>query len=119
MKTQELYCIVCPNGCKLTVAMEGDAIKEVTGGKCKRGEKYAVEELKNPQRVLTSTVKIENCDQALLPVRSSETISKSLLLDAMKQINKVKVKAPISLGDVIIKNILNTGVDIVAEKSIR
>ncbi|MBV4439422.1 DUF1667 domain-containing protein [Clostridium tyrobutyricum] len=119
MEVNDLYCIVCPNGCKLTVTLQNNKIAEIKGQKCNRGESYALQEIKDPKRILTSTVKINNSNRILLPVRSDISISKELLFEAMKEINKVRATPPIECGDIIIKNILNTDVNIIAEKSIK
>ena len=37
--------------------------------------------------------------------------------EAIKKINKVTVKAPVKAGDVIVENILGTGVDVIASRS--
>lgn len=120
MKTQDLYCIVCPNGCKLTVMSQNNEIIKVDGQKCNRGKTYALQEIRDPQRILTSTVKITNNNtKFLLPVRSDKSISKKLLFKAMNEINKIKVTIPVKCGDIIIKNILGTNVNIISEKTIK
>lgn len=118
MENINLYCTVCPNECNLNIVLEGKEIKEVTGNSCKRGVEYANMELTNPQRMLTSTIHISNGTQELLPVRSEAPILREMLLKAMGEINKISLTAPIKIGDVIIKNILGTGVNILASRSI-
>jgi CxxC motif-containing protein len=113
----ELVCIVCPVGCKLTVEKKGDEYS-VKGNVCKRGQDYAVEELTNPTRMLTSTVRLDNSKHVRLPVHSSAAIPKGLIFDAMKEINACRVSAPLQMGAVVIKNILNTGVDICSSRTI-
>lgn len=98
---------MCPLGCELEI--EGDI---VLGNECTLGEKYAIEELKNPVRVLTTTVTTD-CDE-MLPVHSDKPIPKKLIFLCMGQIAEVKVKLPIKKGQVIVKNILNTKANIVA-----
>ncbi len=113
----ELVCIVCPIGCKLTVEKTDDEYI-VKGNVCKRGEDYAVEELTNPTRMLTSTVRLENSKHVRLPVHSSAPIPKDLIFDAMKEINAHRASAPIEMGAIVIKNILNTGVDICSSRTV-
>lgn len=114
---KEMVCIVCPMSCKLSVEMENDKVKNVSGNTCIRGVKYAREELTNPTRMVTSTVFIKNAALTRLPVATRSPIPKSKINDVMKQINKVKVKAPVSREDIIIKNVCRTGVDIIATRS--
>lgn len=112
----ELTCIVCPLGCALKIEKEKDNILNISGYKCKRGNDYAVEEVSHPKRTLTTTIKTQN--GLMLPVKSDKSLPKEKLLCTMGLINQITVKTPIKIGDIIIKNILNTGVNIVASKDI-
>jgi CxxC motif-containing protein len=100
--------------------MDDNKIIGVEGQKCERGKEYALQEIEDPQRILTSTVKIANSASniSLLPVRSDKSISKKLLFTAMHEINNVRVTLPVKCGEIIIKNILDTNVNIIAEKTI-
>ena len=110
----ELICITCPRGCHLQV----DENLNVTGNMCPRGAAYAKAELTHPTRMVTSSVTIESQIEARLPVKTKDPIPKELIFKVMEEIEKVMVKAPIKIGDVIIKDVLGTGVDIVATKNI-
>lgn len=112
----ELVCINCPLGCHLTVTKENDEIK-VTGNNCPRGEKYAINEMTCPMRTLTSTVKIKGSIHDSLPVITSGQIPKEKMFDVMKALKGVEVKAPVKVNDVIIKNVCDLGVDIIASRS--
>lgn len=112
---RELICIVCPKGCHLKVDIDN---KNVTGNSCKRGSIYGLNEVISPTRIVTSTIKIEGVEGHVVPVKTQEAIPKEKIFDVMKEINNAKVKAPIKVGQVIIENVLNTGVNIVATKSI-
>ena len=111
---KELTCIICPRGCHLVV----DENLNVTGNTCPRGAVYAKNELTHPTRTLTSTVKIVSLEEVALPVKSDNPLPKEKIFDAMKEINKTCVKAPIGIGDIIIKNIFGLDVNIVATKDI-
>ena len=113
---KELICIVCPLGCRLTVEKENDSLN-VTGNTCPRGAKYGSEEVTNPTRMVTSTVVLKNAKLTRLPVATSCPIPKAKIEEVMAQINKVKVKAPVKLGDVIIQNVARSGADIIATRS--
>ena len=110
---KELIYIVCPRGCRLNV--DEKALK-VTGNFCNRGAIYGINEITNPVRVITSTVKIKNASLKRLPVKTSKAISKSLIFEVIKLLDDVEVTSPIHIGDVILKNILKTDVDIIACK---
>lgn len=112
---RELICISCPMGCHLKVDVEN---KTVTGNTCKRGEIYGINEVTNPVRVITSTVKVEGGELPVIPVKTSEAIGKGLNVKCMEELAKVTVKAPIKMGDIILKDVLGTGVDVVASRNI-
>lgn len=115
MKTKELICVSCPIGCAVTVTLDdNNEVISVTGNTCKRGDSYARQECTHPERMLTSTVKVIGSRLPVVPVKSAKPVPKELLLDCMQEINRVTVQAPVHIGDVVLANILNTGVDIVA-----
>jgi len=119
MEAKDMVCIVCPLGCKLKV-MKNDSSEagySVEGNKCFRGANYGITEMTNPTRVLTTTVVILGSSIRRLPVKTSGPIPKHLINEAMKEINKVEVKTPIKVGQAIIKNLLDTGVDVIASRS--
>ena len=112
---KELICVICPRGCRLSV----DNNLNVTGNNCPRGPVYAKAELTHPVRMVTSTVAIKSEIENRLPVKTSKAISKDLMFKVIEELNKISVKAPILIGDIIIKNVLDTGIDIIATKDIR
>lgn len=114
-KIKNIICTSCPLGCHLKVDVENNT---VSGNSCKRGEAYGISEATNPVRMITSTVKVENGREKLLPVKTSSPISKGLNFECMKIINETVVKAPVKVGDIVVENILNTGVNLVATKNI-
>jgi CxxC motif-containing protein len=116
---KEMICIGCPMGCYLTVDYDGEKVLDVSGNRCKVGLQYAEKEISNPQRTLTSTVKVTNGALPLVSVKTNKPIPKNLLLEAMDLLAKVEVTAPIEIGDVIIQNILNTDANIIATKNIQ
>lgn len=116
VETKELNCINCPMGCLLTVTLEDGAITKVTGNTCPRGEKYAHQELTDPRRMLTSTVRVTGGALPLLPVVSADTLPKGKILECAAALRNVTVTAPIKAGAVVAENILGLGVDIVASR---
>jgi CxxC motif-containing protein len=112
---KQLICIICPRGCSLTATV-GHKIK-VKGNACPKGEKYAVDELTNPLRTVTSTVRVDNIPFTMVSVKTKEPIPKKDMAEAMKKIRSATVSAPIKIGDVVIKNVCGT--DIVATQEIK
>lgn len=111
---KEIICVVCPKGCRIGVNEEG----KISGYGCLRGLKYAEDELTCPKRTLTSTVKIISRELKRLPVSTNRDIPKEKMMDVMRVLNKVVARAPIRLGAVIVANVLDTGADIVATRSV-
>ena len=111
---KEIICTVCPMGCRITVEGEGDTILSVTGHTCKRGEQYASAEFAHPVRILTTTIKTDSEKNPLVPVRSEKPLPKEKVLDCMEVIREVVAKAPVKRYDVLVENICDTGINIVA-----
>jgi len=112
MSVRELICINCPRGCHLTV----DENLNVSGNFCPRGAAYGKQEVTNPTRTLTSTVRIKNANLPLCPVKSERPIPKGKIFDAMKEVDEARIEAPIHIGDVVIENLAGTGVSLVATR---
>lgn len=116
MEAKQITCIVCPRGCRLTVTKDNDEYK-VSGNFCKRGIPYGISEVTNPVRTITTTVKCLNGIYPCLPVISDQPVPKGLIFEIIKAINKVYVYAPVNYGDIIIENVLNTGINIIASRT--
>lgn len=112
---KKLICIACPIGCHLEVDIDDDY--KVTGNQCKRGEVYGKKELVNPTRIVTSTVRIKNGIYNRIPVKTNGEIPKSKIFDVMKALDEIDLISPVKMGDVVIKNVCDTGIDIVTTRS--
>lgn len=124
IETLQFNCTTCPSECLLTVEVERDAdgavleMRSVTGNSCPRGDKFAHQELTCPMRVLTTTVAVSGGNEALLPVRTAEAIPLALHVQAMDLIRGLIIEAPIRMGDTVLKDLLNTGIDLIASMDI-
>lgn len=118
MEKRELICIGCPMGCPVIVELDGSEVTGITGHTCKRGEVYARKEVTNPTRIVTSTVKVEGGTVDMLPVKTKEDIPKDKIFECVKALKGVTVKAPVCIGDVIVANVAETGVDVVAARNV-
>ena len=116
---KKITCIVCPIGCKILVKINGIQFEVVKGNKCKRGIEYAGNEALDPRRMLTTSVLINGGEWPLVSVKSSKPVPKEKVFSALKNIKKTAVNAPVTSGQIIIKNVANTGIDIVATKSVK
>ncbi|MEF2858429.1 MAG: DUF1667 domain-containing protein [Collinsella sp.] len=123
-ETLQFNCTTCPSECFLTVEVERDAngavveVRSVTGNNCPRGDKFAHQELTCPTRVLTTTVAVSGGDETLLPVRTAEAIPLALHAQAMDLFRGLVVEAPIRMGDIVLENLLDTNINLIASMDI-
>ncbi len=115
--TKELVCIVCPRSCRMTITSEGDELV-VTGNTCKRGKEFAINEMTDPRRTVCTTVRTSFPSVPVLPVRVSGAIPKNRIFDLMREVNSVTVSKRIGREEVVVKNILDLGVDLIATSNI-
>ena len=124
IETLQFNCTTCPSECLLTVEVKRGAdgavaeVYSVAGNSCPRGDKFAHQELTCPMRVLTTTVAVSGGDEALLPVRTAEAIPLALHAQAMDLIRSLVVDAPVRMGDVVLPNLLDTNINLVASMDI-
>lgn len=111
-----LTCIICPVGCEITVTGIDKTIEKIEGNECKRGIQYATNEFIDPRRILTTTVKIDGTNLPVVSVRSDKPLPKNIIFNCMEVLKKVCIQAPVKIGQVVIENILDTGVNIITTR---
>ncbi len=112
-KEQKFICIRCPRGCEITTTLDGYSIDKIEGNICKMGAEYVENEIKDPRRVITSTVKVKNGKFPLVPVWTDKAIPKEKIFDLMKELRKVEIEAPVEIDRIILRDVFNTGVNVV------
>lgn len=105
----KLTCIMCPMGCEMDIVKKGENYI-ISGNQCKRGETYAIQEITHPERIVTALLNTK--ELGVLSVKTNIPIPKEKVFDVMKEINNLKI-VKVNIGDVVLKNVLNTGADIV------
>lgn len=120
---KELTCIVCPNGCELQIdvaqgADGGLAVQKVTGAACPRGEDYARQEIVDPRRNIATSVAVTGGVLPLVSVRLTKPIPKDRIFDAMAEIKKHVLHAPVDMGAVLIHNVLGCDSDVITTKDV-
>lgn len=115
---RELTCINCPLGCTVRVEMDGDKITSITGNTCNRGEIYARNEVTNPVRVVTSSVRVNGGEQAVVAVKTKEAIPKDKIFNVAEAMKDIILEAPVKIGDVVISNAAGTGIALVATANV-
>lgn len=114
---KNFICTACPQGCALTVLMEDGEVVSITGNTCKKGVDYANAEMTDPRRMVASTVKIKNGFHPLLPVYTNRPVPKPMIPQVLAEIRKVDLVAPVEIKTVVIENVLGTGADVIASRS--
>jgi CxxC motif-containing protein len=116
---EKIVCVLCPMGCKIKYNAVDGKIVAVEGNRCPKGLSYLEEELKEPKRIVPTSVKVVNGELPLASVKTSKPIPKRLIPKFMELVKQVQIEAPVKVGDVIMKNVLDTGADVVATRSVR
>lgn len=116
-EVRRFVCICCPIGCALEATRNGNSVT-VTGNTCKRGENYGIAEMTAPTRTVTSTVAVSGGNLTRVPVKTASPVPKPRIFDVLAEIKNKTVTAPVAIGDVIVKNVAGTGVDVVATRNI-
>jgi CxxC motif-containing protein len=115
---KKFLCVSCPVGCALTVSVQGTKIISVDGNTCKLGLEYAENEVANPLRTFTSTVRVDGASLPVCPVRSRTPLPLAKVFDVTREVAKLHVAAPLKMGQVLINDVCGTGTDIVASRSL-
>ncbi|MCX7795290.1 MAG: DUF1667 domain-containing protein [bacterium] len=92
-----LTCIVCPVGCKIKIDENGN----ILGARCDRGLSFVKRELLSPERILTTTIRVDRGIVKVVPVKSTKSIPKERLREIVKKVSTISVKAPIRRGDIL------------------
>ena len=115
---QTITCINCPVGCRMTVSLSdtGEFVS-VTGNTCPRGAKYAQQECTLPERMITAVIPVTGCETPL-SVKTASPVPKNLIASVMNELSRVQISLPVSIGQVVLPDVLDTGVDIIATRSL-
>ncbi len=115
---KKFICIRCPRGCEIKTTLDGYGnLTEITGNVCRLGLEYVKEELSDPRRILTTTVRVKNGIRPLVPVWTENSIPKDKIIPLADLLRKVIVEAPVQTGQIILQNALDLGVNVIASGS--
>lgn len=115
---REFTCIICPNGCDIVAEIEDGKILNVKGATCQKGVAYVNQEIVAPKRTISTSVLVKGGILPLASVRLTNPIPKEKIFDAMEEIKKVSLEAPVAAGTVVIKGILGFDSDVIVTKSV-
>lgn len=114
----KLICISCPVGCRMNVEKDENGEIKVTGNSCKRGVKYAIDEYTDPKRMVTTSVRVDGGIYPMVSVKTNKPIKKGEVNKLLTKLKKIKIKAPIEIGDVILGDIAGSDADVVATRRV-
>ena len=117
VEKEHFVCVVCPVGCEIDVVHDGSRIISMEGNKCEKSEEFVRQELIEPMRTLTTTVRIQGSRWPVIPVRTDKAVPKRLFPHIMRQLRRIKLEAPVNMLDVVVSDVLRTGANIVATGS--
>ena len=118
MEIRNLTCIGCPMGGPLTVKLEDTEVISIEGNSCKRGAVYGKKEVTNPTRIVTTTVRVSGGTEPVVSVKTKEDIPKDKIFACVRAMKEITVPAPVHIGDVILRDVAHTGVDMIATKNV-
>lgn len=118
VETFVYLCTGCPLGCSLEVDASEEGVLEIRGATCKIGERYAKQEHTDPRRPVSTTVRLDDPDHPRLPVRAAAPVPKDLVAPLVSHLRDLVVHPPVARGDVIIADVLGTGIDVIATRSV-
>ena len=116
---KHFVCVICPIGCEIDVIHDGSKIISMKGNKCDKSEKFVTQEMIEPMRILTTTVRIEGSRWPVIPVRTDKAVPKRLFPRIMKGLEGMKLQAPVNMLEVVVSDVLRTGADIIATRTVR
>jgi CxxC motif-containing protein len=114
---KHFVCVVCPIGCEIDVVHDGSKIISMEGNKCEKSEEFVTQELIEPMRILTTTVRIQGARWPVIPVRTDKAVPKRLFPRIMNQLKRIKLQAPVNMLDVVMNDIARTGANVIATRT--
>jgi CxxC motif-containing protein len=120
MEKRKMICIRCPRGCEITTSLDGaGAITAIEGNVCKLGEDYVGEEILDPRRIITSTVRVRDGVYPLVSVWTDRAIPKAMIFELMSELREVELVAPVKEGETVIDNLFGLGVKVITSNRIQ
>lgn len=117
VEKKHFVCVVCPIGCEIDVVHDGGKIISMEGNKCEKSEEFVTQELIEPMRTLTTTVRVEGSRWPVIPVRTDKSVPKRLFPRIVRQLRRINLQAPVNMLDVVVSDVLHTGANIIATRT--
>jgi CxxC motif-containing protein len=118
VEKKHFVCVICPIGCEINVVHDGDKIVSMEGNKCDKAQEFVRQELIEPMRILTTTVRLGGARLPVIPVRTDKPVPKRLFPRMLRQLKGIELQAPVNMLDVVVENIAGTGGNIIATRTV-
>jgi CxxC motif-containing protein len=118
VEKKHFVCVVCPVGCEIDVVHDGSKIISTEGNKCEKSEEFVSQELIEPMRILTTTVRIQGSRWPVIPVRTDKAVPKRFFPRIMRQLRHIELRAPVNMLDVVARDVLRTGANVIATRTV-
>ena len=115
---KKIICTTCPNGCEITADYTDRDNFSIEGNRCNRGYEFTLNECFEPKRMFTGSVRLKGSSRKMLPLRSDAPVPKEMLMDISESIRDIEVSAPLDSHQIIVKNVLGTGVDLISTMTV-
>jgi CxxC motif-containing protein len=119
VERRHFTCVTCPVGCEMDVEVKDGEVLSIEGNRCAKGEEFVLQELREPMRILTTTVRINGAKWAMLPVRTDKPIPKRLFFEVVSELANLELQAPVKVSKVIMTDVADTGANVIASRNMR
>jgi CxxC motif-containing protein len=113
-----LTCVLCPVGCELEIAKNAAGELQVAGNQCDKGPPWALEEVLHPRRNLATSVPAEGTAARMVSVRLTAAVPRELVFPILAEIAQLRPRTPVRRGQVLIADVLGTGADVIATRTV-
>ena len=117
MGEERLTCVLCPVGCELAVRRAKGGL-EIEGNICEKGVTFATEEILYPKRNLATSVCAAGSGRRMVSVRLTGRVPREMVFPILKEIARLRPRPPVGRGQVLIADVLGTGVDVIATRTV-
>ncbi len=115
---ERLTCVLCPVGCELEVGRTERGL-DIKGSVCEKGIDFATEEILYPKRNLATSVPVRGSASRMVSVRLTDRVAREKVFPVLAEIGKLRPELPVERGQVLLENVLGTGVDVIATRTVK
>lgn len=118
---KDFTCIVCPRGCTITAKFTDDVppvFISATGYSCPRGLKWIKQEIEAPTRTFATSIAVSHGEFENASVRTAKPVPLEKIFDVMEAIKKVRVEAPVKIGDVVLTSPAGVDTEIIITRNV-